>query len=142
MKLDEIRKDLDFLSGGEAVIFGSYATDEMRPGSDIDVAVITREESEEKNIEIQRDLIGKARPRYDIKVFETMPLQLKASIMDEYIILFGEEPEISYYFYHFRKIWEDCKHRIMEGYHDSYKGKVESINRGKSVRSRIKDDAR
>jgi len=139
MRLNEIKEDLAFLSEGEVVIFGSFVTGGMRPDSDIDVAVITRERSEKKNIEIGRDLVGKAHPRYDIRVFESMPIQVKASIMEDYITLFGNESDISYYFYQFRKIWEDCRHRIIDGYHDSYKDKIESINRGKIVRSRKND---
>jgi len=38
-------------------------------------------------------------------------------------------------------IFAERKKRIMEGYHDSYRGKIESINRGKLVRSRMKDDS-
>ncbi|HIE30980.1 MAG TPA: hypothetical protein EYP67_01170 [Methanosarcinales archaeon] len=38
----EIKGDLAFLRGYDAVIFGSYVTGDFRDGSGIDVALITR----------------------------------------------------------------------------------------------------
>ncbi len=49
---------------------------------------------------------------YDIRVFELLPLKIKASVMGNYIVLYGKLPEISEYFYHYRKLWDDCKHRV------------------------------
>lgn len=62
---EEIREDLSFLENREVIIFGSYVSGEFRPGSDIDIAVVTRTEDRKKNLELQRDLIWKA-PRSTI----------------------------------------------------------------------------
>ncbi|MBS1263775.1 MAG: hypothetical protein MAG715_00966 [Methanonatronarchaeales archaeon] len=113
---EQIRDDLSFLDDGEAVSYGSYVTGEFRPGSDIDVAVVTRTENREENLELQRDLMGKAPRIYDVRVFELLPLKVRATAMSDYEVLFGEEPEISEYFYWFRKRWEDQKRRILSGY--------------------------
>ncbi|AEA47969.1 nucleotidyltransferase domain-containing protein [Archaeoglobus veneficus] len=136
LSLDQIKKDLQPLSKYEVVIFGSYVTGEFRKGSDIDVAVITRIRDEKQNFAILKKLIGKVKPVYDIRIFELLPLKVKASIIEDYIVVFGDELEISEYFYFWRKFWEDIKHRI--SYHDNYKEKLEAIERGRRITRRLK----
>jgi predicted nucleotidyltransferase len=133
MDSQKLRKDLEFLKKYEVVVYGSHVTGDARPGSDIDIAVISRTESAANNKRLLTGFIGKAPPIYDMRIFELLPLKVKASIMDDYRVLFGDGPEISYYFYQYRKIWDDCKHRILEGYHTTYRDKVRSIKRGKAV---------
>jgi predicted nucleotidyltransferase len=130
-----LRKDLEFLKMYDVVVYGSHVTGDARPGSDIDIAVISRTESAANNKRLLTGFIGKAPPIYDIRIFELLPLKVKASIMDDYRVLFGDGPEISYYFYQYRKIWDDCKHRILEGYHESYQEKIQSMKRGRAVLS-------
>ncbi len=131
LSLDKIRDDLKELSDYEVVIFGSYVTGEFREGSDVDVAVITRVRDEKENFSIQKRIAAKVRPIYDVRVFELLPLKVKASVFSNYIVLFGDELEISEYLYFWRKMWEDVKHRI--SYHRSYREKLEAIERGKKL---------
>ena len=136
LSLDQIKKDLQPLSKYEVVIFGSYVTGEFRKGSDIDVAVITRIRDERQNFAILKELIGNVKPVYDVRIFELLPLKVKASIIENHIVVFGDELEISEYFYFWRKFWEDVKHRI--SYHDSYREKLEAIERGRRISKRLK----
>lgn len=115
----------------EVVVYGSHVTGDCREGSDIDVAVITRVKGRSENVELLKSFMGEARPVYDIRIFELLPLKLKASLMGDYVMLFGEEPEVSEYFYYYRKMWDDQKHRIMGGYHSSYKEKIAAMMSGK-----------
>ena len=134
--LEEIIEDLKAISDFEAVIFGSYVTGEFRDGSDIDVAVITRAKDRRKNMEIQKRLFSLARSPYDLRVFELLPIKVKASVMDDYIVLFGDELEVSEYFYQWRKMWEDVKRRI--SYHETLEEKLKAIERGKRLREILK----
>jgi len=136
LSLDQIKKDLQPLSKYEVVIFGSYVAGEFRKGSDIDVAVITRIRDERQNFAILKELIGNVKPVYDVRIFELLPLKVKASIIENHIVVFGDELEISEYFYFWRKFWEDVKHRI--SYHDSYREKLEAIERGRRISKRLK----
>lgn len=130
MNLENIKKELGFLRDYEAVIYGSHVTGDCRVGSDIDVVVITRVKDRSENVELLKSFIGKARPIYDIRIFELLPLKLKASVMSDYVTLFGEDPEVSEYFYYYRKQWEDQKRRIIGGYHSSYKEKIAAMKSG------------
>ncbi|WP_290723454.1 hypothetical protein [Archaeoglobus sp.] len=51
--------------------------------------------------------------------------------MDDYIVLFGDELEISEYFYYWRKIWDNVKHRI--SYHETLEEKIRAIERCKKL---------
>ncbi|MEE8168659.1 MAG: nucleotidyltransferase domain-containing protein [Candidatus Hydrothermarchaeales archaeon] len=127
MNLEKIKGNLKFLKDYEVILYGSYVTGEFRGGSDIDVAVITRIKDRGKNLELLKSFIGKAKPVYDIRIFELLPLKLKASTMSDYLVLYGEEPGISEYFYYYRKQWSDQKHRITGGYYKSYKEKLATM---------------
>lgn len=129
LDLERIRRDLEFLKGYEVILYGSYAAHEFREGSDIDVAVITRKRDKNENLGLLKSFIGRARAVYDIRIFELLPLKLQASAISSYIVLFGSELEISEYFYHYRKLWADCRHRIIENQFRSYKEKIEAMRR-------------
>ena len=88
----------------------------------------TRKMFSKKLFELQKELIGKFPPIYDVRVFEFLPLKVKASVMEGYKILFGNPLEISEYFYFWRKMWNDFSHRIE--YHESVAEKIKAIKRG------------
>lgn len=137
MNLKQIKDDLAFLRGYDVVVFGSSVIGEFRAGSDIDIALITRIEDYEKNLDILKSFIGRAPAVYDIRVFELLPLKIKASVMDHYIVLCGALPDISEYFYQYRKLWDDCKHRVAAGYFGSYREQVAAIQRFKRLKGHI-----
>ena len=109
MKLEKLEQELEFLKDYKTVIYGSYVTGGFRERSDIDIAVITETKDQSKNIDILSHFLGKAKPIFDIRIFELLPLKIKASVIDNYEVLHGDEAEISEYFYHYRKFWDDCK---------------------------------
>ncbi|MDF1541460.1 MAG: nucleotidyltransferase domain-containing protein, partial [Candidatus Thorarchaeota archaeon] len=96
----------------EVILFGSYVTGESGPISDIDVAIITRELDREKNFHTRIEASGNAPQKYDIQIFEMLPLIIKGSLLGNFEVLFGDPLEIGMYFYKFRKFWEDYSHRI------------------------------
>lgn len=130
--LDKIRKDLLFIKeqGYSAVLYGSYVRNEDTPRSDIDVAVINSKiRDKKKNMKIWWQLLGKASSIYDIRIFELLPLYIKIEIIEEHIVLFGDELELSEYFYFYRKLWKDQVHRIEENQFSSIREKIETLER-------------
>ncbi len=93
--LERIRRELlPLRSYGRAVVlYGSVLTGEFIPGrSDIDVAVVTMKRSGNR-------------------VFELLPLYVKAEVIKNYAVVFGDEGEVGEYFYSWRKLCRDFERR-------------------------------
>ncbi len=120
-KIEEMKEILEPLKEKyEIILFGSVVEGGMRPESDIDIAIITRNKNEKQNIELQKSLLGKFPLKFDIRVFELFPIDIQISIIRNYKVIFGDPLEISEYFYYFRKKWDDCKYRILSNQFTSY----------------------
>ena len=65
---------------------------------------------------------------YHLNIFELLHLNVKADIMDNHIVIFGDRLEISEYFYHFRKLWNDQKHRYYDNQFSSFKEKMKALS--------------
>lgn len=128
--LNNIRNDLKTLEKYQTVIFGSFLTKYFIPHrSDIDIAIITLNFEKEKNISLLKELAGEFSEKYDIKIFELLPLYLKIEIINNYRVLFGDPLDISEYFYHFRTLWRDMARRIKENQFKNITEKLESLER-------------
>jgi len=120
-KIEEMKEILEPLKEKyEAILFGSAVEGGMRPESDIDIAIITRNKNEKQNIELQKSLLGEFPLKFDIRVFELFPIDIQISIIRNYKVIYGDPLEISEYFYYFRKKWDDCKYRILSNQFTSY----------------------
>ena len=127
-KIEDIRNILkDLKTKFEVVLYGSFIDGSMRPNSDIDVAVLTRSKDKEKNKKIQMNLFGIASLKYDVRVFELLPIYLQISIIKNYEVIFGDILEISEYFRQFRKKWDDCKERILSNQFNSIEERLKSL---------------
>ena len=127
MELRQIRKDLEFLQHHDVVIHGSFISNQMTPRSDIDIAIITRQHDLSVNNQVNLDVIGRANSRYDIRVFEILPLHIQINIIKHHMVLFGDEIDLSEYFYFYRKLWDDVKQRIAENQFQNSKELKETI---------------
>lgn len=129
--LNKIKEELSGLKKYDAVIYGSYAKGRSGPKSDIDIAIISRKTSYAENIRLWKNLLGKIPENYDLKVFELLPLEIKISVIKNYIVLFGDRLDISEYFYHFRKLWNDTKFRFWANQFSSFKEKINLMRKAK-----------
>ncbi len=112
MDIENIRRDLAFLADHEALLFGSAARGDYGPRSDIDVAIITRTQDPDTNHEVRLRALSQAPEGYDIHVFELLPIIVVGEILKDYVVLFGNPPDIGMYLYHYRKLWGDYRHRL------------------------------
>lgn len=125
--LSQIKNDLNHFRKFEVVIYGSYATGDFTPRSDIDIAIVTRKKDKNHNINIWKNALKKTKQLYQIKIFELLPLQIKANIIDNFIVLYGNRIDLSEYFYHYRKLWQDMKHRYYSNQFTHFREKVEKL---------------
>ena len=73
---------------------------------------------------LQEELLGKLPLKYEIRIFELLPIHIQISIIENFKVIFGDLLEISEYFYQFRKKWDDCKDKILSNQFVSYKERV------------------
>ncbi len=94
------------------ILFGSHVNETQTNRSDIDLCVVAPEEDPFELyslFSIKIDLFSK---QYDIKFFSELPLYLQIRVIEDGIIVYStDELELYEYFYHFRKLWTDQKHR-------------------------------
>ena len=117
---EEYKIDFAFLEKDKNVLavllFGSGAKGKLNSRSDRDFCVVAPEirdigemRSLLKKIYVNLDVVGK---RYDIWLFEEFPLYMKHQVIGAHKVVFCRDlPGLYEYFYFYRKIWEDQKHR-------------------------------
>lgn len=90
------------------LLYGSYANGEFTQRSDVDICIVAGDKEKAKKL-YQETLSLQARnPKYDIHIFELLPLYLKNEIINHHKIIFTQSPvELSYYFFIYRKLWKD-----------------------------------
>lgn len=106
-RLDAIRDALAPLMEFDVVVFGSALTDRFHARSDVDVAVITRRADHAENRALWQGLLGSVPDRFDLRVFELLPLPIQVDIANHHEVVFGDPVDLSYYFYAFRRRWKD-----------------------------------
>ncbi|MEA1999474.1 MAG: DNA polymerase subunit beta [Euryarchaeota archaeon] len=93
------------------LLYGSLAAGVDSERSDIDISIVAPSICDKSGFS-RRVLSNVRDARYDVRVFELMPLYLKAEVVEKGEIIYTKNIFKLYeYFYYFRKIWEDQKHR-------------------------------
>ncbi len=108
-----VRKDLEPLFGevSAVMLYGSWASGEEHEGSDIDICLVAPDSKDK--IALQRKAFALIRDeKYDVRIFELLPLYLKAEVMVKGVVVYSRDVyELYEYFYFYRKLWEEQKHR-------------------------------
>ena len=117
------KADILFVGAGRSLekdvlgvlIYGSYAKKETTPRSDIDICIVIGSLSSpgemRKLLSIVWRNVNINKKNYDVKIFEELPLHIKIEVIEDGKVIIGKKPEIYEYFYKFRKMWNDQKHR-------------------------------
>ncbi len=117
----------------EIVLFGSQASETASLRSDYDIAIITRSNNRKYNLQKQWDVLKFSQSILDIRIFELFSITIKISIIRNYKVIWGDPLEISEYFYSFRKIWKDCRHRILSNQLMHYSERLKYIQHQKNA---------
>jgi len=122
MMLSDLKRDFEFIKDKVegVLLFGSAAKGELTTRSDIDIALVRP--STRSVIFRVFERVGS---KYDTKIFEDLPLHIKMDIIKNHQVIIGDEVELSYYFYRYRKEWNDMEHRVLS---NQFKNVREMIN--------------
>ncbi|RZN36064.1 MAG: nucleotidyltransferase domain-containing protein [Methanosarcinales archaeon] len=104
----QISEDFNFLKSHlqGILLFGSYTDDSYTIRSDIDICLVAggKNVKEIFNMFLAEDVTEK----YDIKIFETLPLYMKAEVLENAVVVWADDaPEMSYYLYRWRRLIDD-----------------------------------
>ncbi len=105
-----LKNDFEFISRDVSgvLLYGSHAKGSADRRSDIDICIVKPQSSK-----VMERIFAKLGNKYDVKVFEDLPVYVKMEVIGNYKVIFGSEPDISYFFYGFRKLGQDMKNRIL-----------------------------
>ncbi|MBL7117356.1 MAG: nucleotidyltransferase domain-containing protein [Candidatus Syntrophoarchaeum sp.] len=115
-----IEADFAFLAEDERIIavllFGSGAKEQADERSDRDFCIVAPEIRNKGDMRaVLRKIYGNIDvngKRYDIWLFEELPLYMKVQVIENHKVVFCRDlPSLYEYFYFYRKVWGDQKHR-------------------------------
>lgn len=113
VEIEFIKKEFSFLFSRDDIIaillYGSAATGDETPRSDIDICIVLPSRKKMKDIlneiYIKLDIFTK---KYDVRFFEELPLYIQINIIESNKIIYSKDIfELYEYFYFIRKPWED-----------------------------------
>jgi predicted nucleotidyltransferase len=111
--LAKAKRDFQFLQERVlgTLVFGSWARGEASERSDIDLCIVAPMEKEPASLWI--DAISMIQDsRYEVRIFELLPLYMKMAVIEEGVVVCSRDVlELYEYFYPFRRLWGDQKHR-------------------------------
>lgn len=104
-----LKNDFEFISRDVSgiLLYGSHAKMIADRRSDIDICIV-----KPRSRKVMERIFAKLGNKYDVKAFEDLPVYVKMEVISDYKVIFGSEPDISYFFYGFRKLGQDMKNRI------------------------------
>ncbi len=106
-----LKNDLEEIKGDvfAILIYGSYAAGDANIRSDIDACVVLKNNDKKEMNNVYRKIlrISAKNEKYDIKIFEQMPLFMKnQAIKNGKAVYAKDKAGLEEYFYFFRKLWD------------------------------------
>lgn len=96
------------------LLFGSYTNDTQTNRSDIDICIVAPHENPVELLSFIFQQINVNQKKYDVRLFQELPLYIKIRIIQDGILIYSPNKYDLYeFFYFYRKLWNDQKHRQM-----------------------------
>ncbi len=94
------------------LLYGSYLIDKETSRSDIDICIVAPNEDIHQLISFILQNVNVTSKKYDVRVFQELPLYIKIHVIENDELLYSaNELDLYEYFYLYRKLWNDQKHR-------------------------------
>ncbi len=134
--VEEVRRDFAEFAGRcvGILLYGSHAKGESTKRSDIDVCIVKPEK------DVFDRILKKLGGKYDVKVFEDLPLYIRADIIKNHIKIYAKD-ELPLYLYKQLRIWKDMEHRITENSFSSVDEKLRNRRRWLNAKKKVLGEA-
>lgn len=129
--VEEMKDDFSWVRKDERILavllFGSKVREKDHAKSDVDITVVVPGSSpfyydcegvSEDKVhagEVLRKVFRKVNTvskNYDVHIFEELPLKIQIDIIEDHEVIYtSDKPGLYEYFYNYRKLWKDQKHR-------------------------------
>ncbi len=114
--LDQIYSDFSIVIKEKEILgiflYGSYLLDNETSKSDIDLCIVAPNEDIHQLISAILQNINVTSKKYDVRVFQELPLYIKIHVIENGKLIYTvNELDLYEYFYLYRKLWNDQKHR-------------------------------
>ncbi|RLI69847.1 hypothetical protein DRO91_02125 [Candidatus Heimdallarchaeota archaeon] len=112
--LERLKKDFSKLAKDPEVLaillYGSHARGEASSRSDIDICIVAPKTKDQ--VELLRKAWREVGGKYDLWLFEELPLYIQAEIIDTHKVVYCKDlPELFEYFYPYRKRIAEFRYR-------------------------------
>ncbi len=114
--LDQIYNDFSYVIEKKDILgillFGSYSKSKNTNRSDIDICIVAPKEDLHKLLSFVLQNINVEANKYDIRIFNELPLYIKIHIIEDGLLIYSSNKlELYEFFFIYRKLWDDQKHR-------------------------------
>ncbi len=94
------------------LLYGSYLRDNETNRSDIDICIVAPNEDINQLISYILQNVNITSKKYDVRIFQELPLYIKFPIIEKGELIYTPNKlDLYEYFYLYRKLWNDQKHR-------------------------------
>lgn len=114
--LEQIKNDFTKIIKSKDVLgillYGSHILNKGTNRSDIDLCIVAPNENPYELLSYIRQKININFKKYDVRIFKELPIYIKIQVIEEGIVTYSPNKlDLFEYFYFYRKIWADQKHR-------------------------------
>ena len=94
------------------LLYGSFTKDKNTNKSDIDICVVAPNEEKHHLLSFVLQNINVQKKKYDVRLFYELPLYIKINVIEEGLLIYSPNKlDLYEFFYIYRKLWNDQKHR-------------------------------
>jgi len=94
------------------LLYGSYSKSKNTNRSDIDICVVAPNEDVHQLPSFLLQNINVNANKYDIRIFNELPLYIKIHIIEDGLLIYSSNKlDLYEFFFIYRKLWDDQKHR-------------------------------
>ena len=114
--LDQIYNDFSYVIKKKDILgillFGSYSKSKDTNRSDIDICIVAPNEDLHQLLSFVLQNINVEANKYDIRIFNELPLYIKIHIIEDGLLIYSSNKlDLYEFFFIYRKLWDDQKHR-------------------------------